>query len=57
MRTKSLIFYNILDKIFKARKDKPKNALHFSLVFWKTERKLYKLTISKKYDVKPLQII
>lgn len=47
MRTESLIFYSILDKLFKTRKDKPKNALHFSLVFWNTEKK--KKTIKNLY--------
>lgn len=57
MRTKSLIFYSILDKLFKARKDEPNTVLHFSFVFWNTERKHKKLEVLKKYDVKPLQSI
>lgn len=46
MRTKSLIFYSILDKLFKTRKDKPKNAL--ILVFWNTERKHKKLEVKER---------
>lgn len=57
MRTKSLIFYSILDKLFKVRKDKPKNILRFSLAFWNTERKHKKVEVLKRHDVKPLQRI